>query len=84
MACNVPMIVWNINDLSQEYGENSYNPYWSNLCGEVFYNKDELEQTFDIFIHNLKNGLYTPRAFILNNLDIPQCSKIFHKLLITT
>ena len=90
MACNVPMIVWNIYDLSQEYGENSYNPYkattipyWSNLCGEVFYNKDELEQTYNIFIHNLNNGLYKPREFILNNLDIQQCSNIFQKLLIT-
>ena len=90
MSCNVPMLVWSITDLSQEYSENSYSsyrattiPYWDNICGEVFYEIDELEKTYQLFINKLGENLYNPRKFILNNLDVSNCSNRFYKLLTT-
>jgi hypothetical protein len=63
--------------MKQEYGT-SYNnipattiPYWDETCGEFFYNGNELNNTFEIFVSKLDT--YKPRDFILNNLSIDIC-----------
>lgn len=89
MACNIPLLVWNINDLSQEYGENTYPayktttiPYWDNRCGEVFCNKDELATTYQLFIKRIADGgIYRPRDYILDNLTVDKCATRFCHLL---
>ena len=85
MSCNVPLLVWNTKSMNQEYGS-TYNdiyatsiPYWDNRCGEVFYNKEELETTFDFFISKLST--YTPRQYILENLSIDKCKEKFINLI---
>jgi hypothetical protein len=77
LSCNVPLLVWNISSMKQEYGT-SYNnipattiPYWDETCGEFFYNGNELNNTFEIFVSKLDT--YKPRDFILNNLSIDIC-----------
>lgn len=77
LSCNVPLLVWNVKSMNQEY-ESDYDnnpatsiPYWDNRCGEYFYSIDELLSYFDKFINNLNN--YKPREFIVENLSIEVC-----------
>ena len=81
LSCNVPLLVWNVKSMNQEYGS-SYDDiyatsisYWDNRCGEVFYNKEELNLTFDFFISKLNT--YTPRQYILDNISIEKCKEKF-------
>lgn len=88
LSCNVPLLVWNVTLRVQQYGyENVYKdiksrvttiPYWDDRCGEYFYNKDEISDTFDKFIINLEN--YKPREYILENLSIEKRSLALYKL----
>ena len=81
LSMNVPLLVWQVKYLYQEYRSNYGNykatsiPYWNEDCGEFFYDNNELEQTFNKFINNLQN--YKPREFILNNLSMEICEKKF-------
>jgi glycosyltransferase involved in cell wall biosynthesis len=78
LCINIPLLVWNVTQMSQEFGcpELYYNiktiattvPYWYKDCGELFYNKDEFEETFNKFINNLDN--YKPREKIIELLSI--------------
>ena len=77
LSCNVPLLVWNVNSMNQEYGSNYNNipattiPYWDETCGEFFYDSNELNNTFENFISKLDT--YKPRDFILNNLSVDIC-----------
>lgn len=79
LSCDVPLLVWNIRYMSQEYGFNypdieaTTTSYWNDQCGEIFYEKHELENTFQKLICNLEH--YKPREFILNHLSISVCEK---------
>lgn len=79
LSCDVPLIVWNIHTMNQELNS-TYDalpattiPYWNETCGEVFYTKDQFEETFKTFIE--KNTTYRPREFILENLSQEKCEK---------
>ena len=45
--------------------------YWDSKCGEIFYNIDELESIYNIFINNIEK--YKPREFIVDNLSVEAC-----------
>jgi len=77
LSCDVPLLVWNISSMNQEQNS-SYNnipattiPYWNKSCGEYFYNEEELENTYNLFISKLDT--YKPREFILENLSVETC-----------
>ena len=59
LSCNVPLLVWNTKTMNQEYGSKYSNihcttiPYWDQRCGEFFYNINELDETFNLFISKL-------------------------------
>ena len=79
LSCNVPLFVWNIKSMRQEYGS-SYSdipattiPYWDERCGEFFYNMNELEDKFNLFLSKLET--YKPREYILENLSMEVCEK---------
>ena len=63
--------------MNQEYGSTYSNlpatttSYWDNKCGELFYNVNEFEVTYNKFIENINN--YKPREFILENLSVDVC-----------
>jgi hypothetical protein len=77
LSCNVPLLVWNVTSMNQEYGSNYLDfkattiPYWDYKCGEYFYDAFELEVTYNKFINNLEN--YRPREFIIENLSFDKC-----------
>jgi hypothetical protein len=85
MSCNVPLLVWNVKFLNQEEGCNypkvyaTTIPYWDERCGEFFFEKEKFEETFEKFINNLNN--YKPREFILENLSVEKCSKLFEDII---
>jgi hypothetical protein len=79
LSCNVPLFVWNIKSMKQEYGS-SYNdipattiPYWDERCGEFFYTSNELEEKYNLFLSKLET--YKPREYILENLSMEVCEK---------
>lgn len=77
LSCNVPLIVWDVKSMNQEYRCNYDDipgtaiPYWHERCGEFFYNKEELEYTYEKFISKI--NYYKPREYILNNLSMEKC-----------
>ena len=85
LSCNVPLLVWGVQYMSQEYGGNYLNipcttiAYWNNQCGEVFYNSNELEVTFNTFINKIEE--YEPRKYILENLSLEKCRDNFIKII---
>lgn len=85
LSCNVPLLVWDVKSMNQEYGYNYEDipatciPYWDNRCGEFFKSISELSSTFNIFMNNLQN--YKPRDYILENLSFDECEKKFIELI---
>lgn len=84
LSCNVPLFVWDVTSMNQEYGYNYSDipatciPYWDERCGESFKNINELPEKFDKFINSLKD--YKPREYVLENISIEKCEKIFTDL----
>lgn len=84
LSCNIPLLVWDVKYMSQEYGQNYDNyygtsiPYWDKRCGEYFFDIEELENKYKYFISNLDN--YKPREFIIENLSVEKCSERFKEV----
>ena len=84
LSCDVPLLVWNTKTMNQEHNSNYKNfscttiPYWDDRCGMVFYESNEISNTFDKFIDNLDN--FKPREYVLNNLGIDIGCQNFKKL----
>ena len=85
LACNVPLLVWNTKYMSQEQGYNYPNipcttiPYWSDKCGEIFYEKEEFECKYNEFINKLET--YNPRKYVMEHLSVEKCSNNLINLL---
>ena len=79
LSINIPLLVWNVKFMSQEYGSNYQNyeattiPYWNEQCGEYFYEQNEFEDKYKLFMNKLKT--YEPRQYILNNLSMEVCEQ---------
>jgi hypothetical protein len=77
LSCDVPLLVWDVKSMNQEYGSNYEDlpatslSYWDERCGEVFYDSSDLEKTYNKFINNIEH--YKPREFILENLSMEVC-----------
>jgi glycosyltransferase involved in cell wall biosynthesis len=81
LSMNVPLLVWNVRVLSQEYGS-SYPevaattiPYWDDSCGEVVYDWEDFAKVYSLFLSKL--GSYRPRDFVIKDLSIDVCSARF-------
>jgi hypothetical protein len=79
LSCNIPLFVWNVTSIKQEYGQNYDDipattiPYWDENCGEYFYEYCELEDKFNLFLSKLHS--YQPRKYIVENLSLKVCEK---------
>jgi hypothetical protein len=84
LSCNVPLLVWNVTSMSQEYGQNYTDipatsiPYWHESCGESFTKIEELPNMYDKFIKNIEN--YEPRKYILDTLSMTKCKEKFEEV----
>lgn len=85
LSCNVPLLVWNTKIMSQEYGSRYPDipcntiPYWSEKCGDFFYEQNEFENKLEHFLN--KSEQYEPRKYILDNLSVEKCANNFIELL---
>lgn len=81
LSCNVPLFVWNVKTMNQEYRSTYCTiptttiPHWDEKCGAVFYDKQDINNTFRMFLSNLHQ--YNPRQYILDNLSMEKCEKKF-------
>jgi len=79
LSCNVPLFVWDVKYMNQEVGMNYPNypatsiPYWDERCGEFFYDIEEIENKFELFLSKLET--FEPRNYILENLSMEVCEK---------
>ena len=79
LSCNVPLLVWNIKSINQEYGQNYPDipatsiPYWDDQCGEYFYDMSDFEEKCCLFFSKLET--YKPREYVLENLSMSVCEK---------
>mgnify|MGYP001160135531 FL=1 len=84
MSMGVPIIAWDIKewlDQGEAYRVPATSiPYWDERCGEVFFNKDELEETFSKFYATINE--YDPKGFIEDKLSfektVEQLMEIFN------
>ena len=71
MSTNTPLLVWDVKEwvyMGEEYKVPASSvPYWSDDCGERFYDVQDMEETFDRFC--AKIGEYTPRKLIESELS---------------
>ncbi len=85
LSMNVPLLVWDVKSMNEEYDYNYDDipatciPYWDERCGEYFYNIEELENVFNIFLSKLET--YKPREYVLENLSLDICENKFIKLI---
>lgn len=85
LSCNIPLLVWNVSFMSQEYGSDYSNipcstiAYWDERCGEYFYKVEEFETTYNEFINKLES--YNPREYIMENLSPQKCGERFIELI---
>jgi hypothetical protein len=84
MSCNLPLLVWDVTNHNQEYGINyppypaTSIPYWDDRCGEVFYESNEFDDKFDLFLSKLDS--YKPRDYVMENLSLEVCANRFKEL----
>lgn len=91
LSCNVPLLVWSSKKMGDEFDGFDYTyknnegeidmisvPYWDKRCGEIFYDSQNLEITYNIFISRLNS--YKPREFIMENLSLEPCIQRFNDL----
>ena len=84
LSCNVPLLVWNVSFMSQEYGSNYPNipctniAYWDDMCGLYFYKVEEFETSYNEFINKLET--YSPRTYIMENVSPQKCGERFIEL----
>jgi hypothetical protein len=87
LACNVPILVWNIRRFSQYQNDSQFItseatsvPFWDASCGELFYTLEELPDAFQKLTNGIANIEYFPRQFILSNLSDEICGQIFSSI----
>jgi len=79
LSCNVPLLVWSVTSMNQEYGQHYANvpattiSHWDDSCGEVFYDVNEFGEKINLFLSNLNT--YKPREFILEKLSMDVCEQ---------
>lgn len=71
MNHNTPLFVWDVsswNDFGEEWAVPSSSvPYWSDVCGEIFYDYSDINDKFDRFCARINQ--YNPRNYVRENLS---------------
>ena len=81
LSMNVPLFVWNVRVMSQEYGSSYPDfvattiPYWDDSCGEVVYHWQDFLKVYSVFLKRLDS--YRPREFVIKGLSVDVCSGRF-------
>ena len=87
LSCNVPLLVWNVTTMRQEYGSRysfidaNTIPYWDERCGEYFYESKDFHKTYNKFMSKIND--YKPREYIIEQMSAKPCSDYFNTLINT-
>lgn len=85
MSCNVPLLIYDISSVYDEYGTTIFNrykplelkatsvPYWSDECGLKTNEFHEIPNLIDQMMN--KYQTFNPRKYILENLSEEPCMK---------
>ncbi len=77
MSCNIPLFVWDVTRWADRGDELSCVatsiPYWDDRCGISEADKNNIYQSFDIFLEKI--DFFQPRAYILENLTLEKQAK---------
>lgn len=77
MSSNTPLFVWDVTewtDQGEDYKVPATSiPYWSDECGKVFYDKDDMDIAFFEFCAKIDE--YNPRKYIEENLSFKKSVK---------
>lgn len=81
LSCNLPLLVWDVKQWNEGGPENvciaTSVPYFNSSCGEIFYEIENIEESYSKFISNV----YSPREYALENLNyITQTKKLLEIL----
>lgn len=93
LSCNVPLIVYNVKTLYDEWGQSyvyqdwlspnqSYAtsiPYWDDNCGKIVYNNEELDIEYNKMQTEWMN--YKPREYIVKELSSRVCFNKWNSIL---
>lgn len=85
LACDVPILAW---DQGWYLDPNRFRwgapdipatsvPYFDSRCGEKFKGIEEFDTQLERFLERLRCGDFQPRAYILENLSLEDCSRRF-------
>lgn len=83
LASGVPILAWDRGGYWQDpayfphrvkFGPVSCVPYWDERCGMKFERAAEFEACFMEFSEGVREGRYSPREFILENLTLEKCA----------
>ena len=86
LSCGVPIFAWDRGgpwlDKSYyphrvEFGPVSSVPYWDVRCGEKFAGMEDFAEGLDSFWSGVKNGRFSPRDYVLENLTLEQCARSY-------
>lgn len=81
LSSNVPLLVWTVTSMNQEYGSRYDDipattiPYWDERCGAYFHKDDEFEDKYKLFLSKLAD--YKPREYIMEQLSFDKCEERF-------
>ena len=86
MSCNVPLLVWDVSSMYQEYVRNrqvyaprgipllaTAVPWWSDECGIRIWNGDDLPRAIERMMTEWSN--FTPRNYVVQNLSDEACMR---------
>jgi glycosyltransferase involved in cell wall biosynthesis len=77
MSTNTPLFVWDVTewtDQGEDYRVPATSiPYWTDECGKVFYNREDMNIAFFEFCDRIDN--YNPRKYIQRELSFKESVK---------
>jgi glycosyltransferase involved in cell wall biosynthesis len=86
MSCDVPVLAWDRMGSWQDpeyypqrvdFSPVTSVPYWDSRCGERFTSASDFAAQFEIFWENAREARYNPRQFILENLTLARCARLY-------
>jgi glycosyltransferase involved in cell wall biosynthesis len=86
LSANVPILAWDRGGDWQDpefypnrvkFGPVSSVPYWEDRCGKKFANFEEFGPALTEFVNNLKEGRFSPREYVTENLSLEKCAEAY-------
>ncbi|RZK58195.1 MAG: glycosyltransferase family 1 protein [Pedobacter sp.] len=90
LSSDVPILAWERESFwldpsfypdKVQFTPSSSVPYWDKNCGVKFKNLEDFERQLLLFLDKKKEGLFNPRAYILENLSLEKCAQHYFNII---